>query len=221
VLLDAIDSKYVAWLDAGELWYPEKLQFQFDRIRELDRLGVDTSRTWITCTYDSAWPNEKPKSKKQHVNGEQLKKLLIGSQLRAYLWTILSPSDTYNEIGYFDERLSRLQDLDYFIRFVRLGGSIEVPRTSEPLCFYSKTGHGQDADEVFRCHSLLINKYKATYQRYGRKFLKNRLYNGAALAHRFARHSGNNAEKAIYWMLAARYRPARAFGTTLKKGELK
>ena len=44
-LLDCIDSDYVAWQDAGDLWYPEKIARQFEHISRLrfasERLLID------------------------------------------------------------------------------------------------------------------------------------------------------------------------------------
>ena len=71
--------------------------------------------------------------------------LLIGTDLRAYLWTLLSRADTLRNVGWFDERLPRLQDLDFFLRFALKGGRIVAPETNEALCIYHKTDLGRSA----------------------------------------------------------------------------
>src|SRR3546814_20664979 len=78
---------------------------------------------WITCNYDWAWVGRKKKKLAQKTEQDQTKALLMGSSLRAYLWTLLGTAETFKNVGWFDERFPRMQDLDYFLRFLNHGGS--------------------------------------------------------------------------------------------------
>ena len=51
-LLDGIDSDYVAWIDAGDVWYPGKLEAQFEHLSRMRVAGDDVGRVWVTCHYD-------------------------------------------------------------------------------------------------------------------------------------------------------------------------
>lgn len=219
VLLDSIESQYVAWLDAGDEWYPEKLQFQFDQVQLMESAHMDRP-FWVTCNYDWAWPGRRKKKKTQKTEQDQLKSLLIGSTLRAYLWTLLGPAQSYKNIGWFDERLPRLQDLDYFIRFVTHGGMIRNIQHDEPLCVYHKSDIGRDADEIRACNAYIFDKHRVLFNRYGESFKAMRLYNMEMLSARFAQNN-NNAKLARRYMWRAFNSRPKAFLSHLLKNGLK
>ncbi len=102
-LLDAVTATHVAWLDAGDLWYPQKTRLQFEVLE-----GKAESNLWVTCDYDWKWVGAQPTPTVQDVDGDQTEALLRGDRLRAYLWTLLSPVSTLAQLGRFDEVLSRL-----------------------------------------------------------------------------------------------------------------
>jgi hypothetical protein len=135
-----VDASHIAWLDAGDVWYPDKLKLQFEHLARLAYHGLDIDTIWITCSYD--WEqNGQARHLRQQVNGDQLSELLSGAQLRAYLWTLLGTANAFRIAGYFDERLLRLQDLDYFVTFLRAGGRIETPLENKALCRYFQIRH--------------------------------------------------------------------------------
>jgi len=68
---------------------------------------------------------------RQVTEQDQIKALLLGKNLRAYLWTVLCEAGSLRDVGRFDENLGRLQDLDYFIRFVLKGGVLVSAGGSE------------------------------------------------------------------------------------------
>ncbi len=87
VLLDAVDSPYVAWIDAGDEWYPDKLAIQFEALLKAEA-EADDDFIWMTCHYHWKWQdNQSYKRKLQKTDQDQLRALLIGTDLRAYLWT--------------------------------------------------------------------------------------------------------------------------------------
>ena len=94
-------------------------QRQFEHLSRLRFAGEDIGQVWVTCHYDWQWSGRRARLKKQEVAGDQLRELMLGERLRAYLWTLLGSAEAFKAVGRFDERLPRLQDLDYFIRFVR------------------------------------------------------------------------------------------------------
>ncbi|MCA1439331.1 glycosyltransferase family 2 protein [Ensifer sp. IC4062] len=217
VLLDSIESPYVAWLDAGDEWYSEKLSHQFDEV-ELAESANWGKPYWITCNYDWAWVGGKKKKVVQRTNQDQLKALLIGSSLRGYLWTVLGPADAFKNVGWFDERLPRLQDLDYFIRFVIHGGSIKSPRVDSPLSIYHKSDVGRNADEIRGCNAYLFDKHRVLYNRYGESFKRMRLYRMEMLAARFAQSNKSLLTTRRYFWRAFRTHPTAFLHHVWKNG---
>lgn len=200
-LLDQIDAPYVAWLDAGDRWYTDKIARQFDEMHRLRYRGQDTSRFWVTCDYHW-WPlGRKPQQKRQFVDQDQLKALLMGGNLRAYLWTILAESQSLRRVGYFDERLPRLQDLDYFLRFVEAGGTIISTADRGPLCRYNKSDIGRNSKEIHKCMNFIFVKHRYKIEKYGSSFIRMRRHNAALHAARFAK---NNRSWGHYTWLIAR-----------------
>ena len=213
-LLGAIESQYVAWLDSGDEWYPDKLEVQFavlDRLKQTPGTGFH----WVTCDYDWRWEGTEPKSVRQQVDErDQLRALLVGRNLRAYLWTLLGEAETFRKVGTFDEQLPRLQDLDYFIRFALKGGVlVRPPRNGapeRPLCVYHKSDIGRNALEIRRCNDHIFNKYRPIYERYGRTFVRGRLFEMDLLS---ARYASNNKDFALTlrFMLSAFARKPLSF----------
>lgn len=190
-LLDAIASDYVTWLDAGDEWYPRKLEIQFKTIERLRESGSDGFH-WVTCDYDWRWDGGAIRAVRQVPDQDQLQALLVGRNLRAYLWTILGPADTFKKVGAFDEKLPRLQDLDYFVRFALKGGVLVNPERTDPessempLCVYNKSDIGRNALEIRACNDHIFRKYRYVYERYGRRFVQGRLFEMDLLSARFA-----------------------------------
>src|SRR3546814_4055594 len=78
VLLDSIDSRYVAWLDAGDEWYPKKLSSQFDMLNLIESAHVERP-IWITCNYDWAWVGRKKKKIAQKTEQADRKSTRLNS----------------------------------------------------------------------------------------------------------------------------------------------
>jgi glycosyltransferase involved in cell wall biosynthesis len=206
VLLDAIESPYVSWLDAGDEWYPNKLGAQFDLLKLIEA-SHSSKLTWVTCNYDWKWNGGRKRKIRQRTDQDQHKALLIGSNLRAYLWTLLGPAQSFKSVGYFDERLPRMQDLDFFIRFISHGGVIRNVGGDHTYCIYHKSDVGRNADEIRACNALIYDKHRVIFNRYGDSFRKMRLYNMDMLAARFA-HNNRERRKTRYYLFSAfRCRP--------------
>jgi glycosyltransferase involved in cell wall biosynthesis len=211
-LLDLVDGDFVAWLDADDVWYPDKLTRQFEHLSRLRFAGADVSRVWITCHYDWQWSGARARRIDQETEGRQLRELMLGQRLRAYLWTLLGPAASFRAVGRFDERLPRLQDLDYFLRFVAGGGALEVPPVRRALCRYHKSDLGRDAAEIRRCNRLIHDKYRPALQAYGPAFLKTIRYNAERLSARYAANNGARLMSGWYLGRSVVAHPKRAVG---------
>lgn len=204
-LLGLVEAPYVAWLDAGDEWYPAKLEAQFAHLRRLEAEGADLGRVWVTCDYEWVQDGAPPRQLRQRVEGDQLRELLVGDAIRSYLWTLLGRRDAFRLAGLFDEALPRLQDLDYFLRFVRGGGRLEVPPEAGPLCAYHKTDLGRDHAAVSRAAWHVYDKHRAAYESYGPALVARARWKNAWLGSRYAMRNRAYGAAALYF--------ARAFAT--------
>lgn len=218
-LLEQVEAPYVAWLDAGDLWMPNKLNIQFEHISRLRHLGGNLENIWVTCDYYWRWEGKWARSTLQDVNQDQVKGLLMGSNLRAYLWTILAPASSFKRIGRFDEELPRLQDLDYFMRFVRAGGQLVKPtsRDKDPLCIYEKSDIGRNAFEIRRCNSRIQAKHADVFHGYGKSFMRMRYYNAEMLSARYAINNRDIKAKVWFLLRAFMTHPSLALKSMAKK----
>lgn len=217
-LLDAMDSPYAAWLDAGDEWFPEKLALQFEALARAEKESPDDA-IWMSCHYHWKWTDHVSyRMKQQRTDQDQLRALLVGTELRAYLWTLLARAETYRNVGWFDERLPRLQDLDYFLRFSLKGGRILEPGTAKALCIYHKSDFGRSADQIRQCNAYIFDKYRVLYNRYGHKFRRTRLYHMEMHSARFAANNFDYRLANEYVWKAARARPRLFLRHLRRKG---
>lgn len=206
-LLDASESSHIAWLDAGDTWSPAKLRHQFDYLSQMYYGGWDMSATWITCDYDWVEGGDEPKRVKQDVSGDQLQKLLTGSQLRAYLWTLLGTRESFLRTGYFDERLPRLQDLDYFVRFVRGGGKILRARPKDAFAIYYKSDVGRNSRQIYDAYGVILQKNRPALKNYPPALSRELKHRSAKLAARFARNNNDRLGFLKYELLGMSIKP--------------
>ena len=200
-LLDAVEASHVAWLDAEDIWYPDKLKIQFDHLARLAYEGYDLDTIWVTCSYD--WSsNGRTRRRSQETRGDQLQALLIGEDLRAYLWTLLGTAQSFRIAGRFDERLPRMQDLDYFVTFSRGGGQITSPPKAPALCCYFKSDVSRSAADVRDCYKLILAKNAPALHRYPAGLTSLLHYKANRLGARFAFANGQRWKAMTYSLQA-------------------
>lgn len=218
-LLDAATGKYTAWLDAGDEWYPDKIQHQLDAVYRARLKGFDVP-VWVTCNYHWQWEGGKPKLRRQNVEGDQATNLMIGN-LAAYLWTTFARTEAFRNVGYFDLDLPRLQDLDFFIRFCEKGGRLIMPDTHDALCVYHKSDVGRAGEQVLECFRYIYRKHGAVLSRHTKNFRRNRELHMLMHAARFTRNNGDRAATAALLGRSALVHPAGFFKRMWKsKGQL-
>lgn len=222
-LLDAVDASHLAWLDAGDTWYPDKLAAQFAHLQALREQGADAAGTWVTCDYDWRWAGKSATLVEQVVDGDQLRAILLGQKLRGYLWSLLCPTRSVKELGGFDEQLPRLQDLDLFIRFIASGGKLDKPAFLAPraLCVYEKSDVGRDAAQIRACNERIFAKHEPLFRRYGRGFVRQTQLRAELLSARFAKNNGDRRLFAYFMARAFLRAPVRAARTVAQKTVLK
>lgn len=212
--LRASEAPYISWLDAGDLWYSNKIGHQIRYLRRLEDEGRDISRIWVSCHYD--WEQDgKSRLVLQNSDATILQDLLLGDRFRAYLWTLLGRREAFVAAGFFDEKLPRMQDLDYFIRFVRGGGEIAIPDRRIGLCRYFKSDIGRNHKSVAHSAQRIFDKNRSVIDSLG---IAPRIqWKNAQISARFARNNGNYLSAMGYFTKTAAQNPKYAL-YRLKKG---
>ena len=170
-ILQEARGKFLTWLDADDEWYPHKLSSQFEALYEA-MAQLDTTKIICMCPFHWQWAHAgRMRSVVPDVEGDHLRKFLDG-KLGAYLWSMLGLTETFRSVGLFDEKLPRLQDLDFLIRYAKSGGALVTTKTQEPQCIYYKTDQNRSGRVVAQSLMHIWGKHRPLYQQYGRGFAR-------------------------------------------------
>lgn len=118
----AASAPWIALLDSDDLWLPGKLAAQ------LAFAELETGRNPLTCVMTGFTQVEMATAVSRDrvpVDSED------PADFASACWfgpgsTALIPRLAFARIGFFDETLERLEDLDWFLRLARAGGGIRV-----------------------------------------------------------------------------------------------
>lgn len=194
-------GRFMTWLDADDEKYPGMLRAQLDHLRAaeaadpqaLSGLLVYTNYDWLRSDWD------RPRLMAPEPPDDPIRDLLNAS-FGGYLWLMMGLRTTFLEAGPFDQRLPRLQDLGFFIRFAELGGRFERVDTELPLCVYHKDDRGRDAMAVWRSWTRLWRKYRHHYTSYGMRNARAWRRHHYRVSRRYAR--ANHDTAAFGWILS-------------------
>jgi len=167
-ILNNASGEFLAWLDADDEWHREKLEYQMEAFAaQREVFGNDV----ITmCPFEWRWSGrQKGRLVNPRITDDNLRDFLSGD-LGAYLWSMLGPTETFTRTGSFDEKLPRLQDLDFMIRFAERGGKVITTRKNIPLCIYHKTDDSKSGRAVKDSLDHIWNKHRTSFEKYGKKF---------------------------------------------------
>lgn len=201
LLLQSARGRFLTWLDADDEKYPGMLRAQLDELGRvetelgtdhLDGLLVYTNYHWLRPDWSG------PKLMAPEEPDDPMRSLLDAS-FGGYLWLMMGLRTTFLEAGPFDERLPRLQDLGYFIRFAELGGRFRRVDTEAPLCVYHKEDSGRGTMDVWRSWNRIWRTHRHHYVSYGMRNARKWRRHHYRVARRYAR--ANDHSLALAWIL--------------------
>jgi len=105
-------GQYIAFIDADDLWTPEKLEKQLLAIEKSDRFGA--SYSWTYHMYDGK-EKKLDKADKVYFSGEIYEDLLNYNFLGSGSNPLVRKS-AIDDVGMFDPRLKVAEDWDFYLR---------------------------------------------------------------------------------------------------------
>lgn len=198
-LMDEARGRLLTWLDADDEKYPGMLSAQLDHLRRVElEAGTDGLIGLLVYTnYHLTRPDwSEPQLHTPEPPADPMRALL-DSSFGGYLWLMMGHRVTWRTVGRFDERLPRLQDLEFLIRFAELGGRFARVASEEPLCVYHKDHVGRDALEVWRSWTRVWRRHRHHYVSYGMANARRWRRHQFRVSQRFALANGELAAFAV------------------------
>jgi glycosyltransferase involved in cell wall biosynthesis len=154
----AAKCEYVAFLDSDDFWLPEKLKAQLDLLDAHPGLGACTTG-YHNHTNEASWTYKpiKPKS--------WVREMAMGCQLGPGT-TLFVRRECYATVGYLDEAMPRLEDLDWLIRFAR---HYDIGVIPEALAVVQRSGFSSAA-AMEAANTILLRKHSQSFRKLGRFF---------------------------------------------------
>ncbi len=126
--IDNSRGKYVAVVDADDLWLPRKLETQLGIFRTQPHVrALHSAAVHVDDALRPLFIGECPDGKNSLID------VLCFRGLPGFMCTLIAERDLIDEVGRFDQSLIILQDWDLAIRLARAG---ELYSTSKPLVLY-------------------------------------------------------------------------------------
>lgn len=125
--IKAASGDLIAFLDADDLWYPNKLDRQLEFMR---REGAGASQTAVWFINNDLAPLHRGACP---PFGDPLLDVLLFRHLPAFPSTLVVERRLLDQVGLFDESLAILEDWEFAIRLARHGRFLNL---DEPLTMY-------------------------------------------------------------------------------------
>ncbi len=195
-------GRYLTWLDADDEKYPEMMDRQFQMLERLvaengpeavDGVLVFTNFHWL-------WPGEDAPKLMTPPEGDHHMEELLNARFGGYLWLMMGTTETFRTVGPFDTALPRLQDLDFFVRFVQKCGRFRRIESDAPQCIYYKDDRARGAMQVWQSWCHIWRKHRQIFNAYGPENALRWRRHHYRVARRFAKA---NRDWLTYWFIAA------------------
>lgn len=129
--VEAAKGRYIAFLDSDDAWMPTKLERQ---VAALEKTRQQLSFTEIYIVRQGS--DRRVRRAPRRV-GNWFKSLLLGETFSLGS-TLLATRECFHKVGLFDERIKRMQDRDWLIRY--FGMFDDIVLVDEPLAVVINSG---------------------------------------------------------------------------------
>lgn len=145
----AANGEYLAFLDADDIWLPEKLSRQVELLRARPDLGlVYTGLYLVDENFHHIGEMTPPDGRVALRNS-----LLLELPVMTISMTAALPTKVFHAVCGFDERLTTSADTDFGCR---VASKYPVERISEPLALYRQHGEQMHLNPYAMEHDMLI-----------------------------------------------------------------
>jgi glycosyltransferase involved in cell wall biosynthesis len=129
----ASSGRWVALLDADDLWHPEKLRIQMEYLQKHPDVGVLASKALPDLSL--GWP---PFDPAKHLQGDPISIDDILTSTAFGSCAVIALRSAFEEVGYFDSSLRSVEDLEMW---ARLSSRFRIVRLAAPLWWYRIHGN--------------------------------------------------------------------------------
>lgn len=139
-------AEYIAFLDAGDWWEPDKLERQYDKLSKQNQ---------YCAVYTGAVFHQKNKTTKQHslLEGNLFKALLVKQLITGSASSMMVRKKALNDVGVFHEACDIPEDRELWLRLAR----------KFPITFIGD--HLTHIEVIASSRSMNIEKKKQTYKK--------------------------------------------------------
>ncbi|MCL8209437.1 MAG: glycosyltransferase family 2 protein [Actinomycetia bacterium] len=149
--IDAATQPLVAFLDADDVWHPNKLESQYAVLARSDDIGVVAS-DWVRRPED--WPSLPTEWRAEPLSYQEI--LVLN---RFQTSTVLARTTLVRAVGGFDPKLDGAEDWDLWVRLAARSRVVKIPW---PLVVYRDvpTGYSKDVWRVYVTMQGLLDKQR-------------------------------------------------------------
>jgi len=147
-------APFIAFLDADDLWMPEKLEETLKTFRIQPQLGVVYTLVEVIDSSGNLIPNVRPW---HPVRGEIFRELLFRNQIVGSSSSVLLRRGCIEKVGGFDESLPSCEDWDLWLRISRFFAFDYVARPLVKIRIHERNMH-KNTERMVKGKLALMDK---------------------------------------------------------------